>query len=108
MSGGFETIYSTAIITIGMLSTKAGQAIQQRAYEDIMSRYDTPEEAFQLCLDEEKSQYVVGLVREALRFYPPLKMLPARQVYKDFTYEGAHIPKGLLVYVNTQAVNFGM
>lgn len=107
MSGGFETIYSTAIITIGMLSTEAGQDIQQRAYNDIMSVYDTAEQAFDQCLDDEKSPYVMGLVKEALRFYPPLKLLPARQVYKDFTYNGATIPKGLLVYINTQSVNFG-
>lgn len=40
-------------------------------------------------------------------FYPPLKLLPARQVYKEFIYAGAKIPKGVLIYVNTQAVNFG-
>jgi phenylacetate 2-hydroxylase len=107
MSGGFETLYSTAIITIGMLSTQEGQEIQKMAYEDIMSHYDTPEEAFENCLTEEKSKYIIGLVKEALRFYPPLKLLPARQTYKDFIYQGSSIPKGVLVYLNTQAVNRG-
>jgi phenylacetate 2-hydroxylase len=107
MSGGFETLYSTAIITIGMLSTPEGQQIQKRAYEDIMSHYDTPEEAFENCLTEEKSKYIIGLVKEALRFYPPLKLLPARQTYKDFVYQGSTIPKGVLIYLNTQAVNRG-
>lgn len=107
MSGGFETVYSTLIITIGILSTEAGQLIQEKAYQDIMNAYDSPQMAFEQCLLEEKSTYVVALVKEALRFYPPLKILPARQVYKAFSYEGANIPKGLLVYINTQAVNFG-
>ncbi|KAH8650482.1 cytochrome P450 [Ilyonectria robusta] len=106
MSGGFETVYSTLIITIGILSTEAGQLIQEKAYQDIMNAYDSPQMAFEQCLLEEKSTYVVALVKEALRFYPPLKILPARQVYKAFSYEGANIPKGLLVYINTQAVNF--
>ncbi|KAH8885271.1 cytochrome P450 [Thozetella sp. PMI_491] len=106
MSGGFETIFSTVIITIGMLSTTPGQSIQEKAYEDIMGVYDTPEQAFNLCLNEEKSLYVAGLVKEALRVYPPLKILPARQVYKSFEYKGSRIPKGMLVYINTQAVNF--
>ncbi|KAL4941879.1 hypothetical protein BDV06DRAFT_235767 [Aspergillus oleicola] len=106
MSGGFETIFSTAIITVGLLSTSEGQEIQRKAYEDIMTVYDTPEQAFERCLVEEKSPYIMGLVKEALRFYPPLKLLPARQVYKEFEYQGAVIPKGLLVYINTQAVNF--
>lgn len=107
MSGGFETIFSTVIITIGMLSTPAGQAMQQKAYDDIMSVYESPEEAFEQCLNEEKSPYIAGLVKEALRFYPPLKLLPARQTYKEFIYQGAVIPKGLLLYVNAQAANRG-
>jgi phenylacetate 2-hydroxylase len=107
MSGGFETLYSTAIITIGKLSTHEGQAIQKKAYEDILGHYDTPEDAFEQCLTEEKSKYVIGLVKEALRFYPPLKLLPARQAYKDFAYQGSVVPKGVLIYLNTQAVNRG-
>lgn len=107
MSGGFETVFSTAIITIGMLSTAEGQLIQQKAYENIMSFYDTPEEAFEACVSEEKCAYICGLVKEALRFYPPLKLLPARQTYKEFNYHGAEIPKGVLVYMNAQAINRG-
>ncbi|KAL4907793.1 hypothetical protein BDW74DRAFT_166430 [Aspergillus multicolor] len=106
MSGGFETIFSTAIITLGMLSSSAGQNIQQKAYDDITSVYGSPETAFGLCLVEEKSPFIGALVKEALRFYSPIKLLPARQVYRDFEYEGALIPKGLLVYVNAQAANF--
>ncbi|KAJ5108318.1 cytochrome P450 [Penicillium angulare] len=105
MSGGFETIFSTAIITIGYLSSPEGQAVQEKAYSNILSMYETPEEAFKNCVSEEKCDYVSSLVKEALRFYPPLKILPARQTYKDFVYQGATIPKGILVYVNTQAVN---
>lgn len=107
MSGGFETLYSTAIITIGQLSTPQGQTMQDRAYEDIIAGYGSPEVAFSQCVLEEKSAYIMGLVKEALRFYPPLKLLPARQVYRDFEFRGATIPKGLLFYVNTQAANFG-
>ncbi|KAL2833335.1 cytochrome P450 [Aspergillus cavernicola] len=106
MSGGFETIFSTAIITLGMLSSAEGQLIQEKAYEDIISVYESPEQAFELCLTEEKCPYIIALVKEALRFYPPLKLLPARQVHKDFEYRDAVIPKGLLVYVNAQAANF--
>ncbi|KAK4941188.1 hypothetical protein LTR10_018861 [Elasticomyces elasticus] len=105
MSGGFETVFSTAIITIGMLATTAGQAIQERAYADILSAYSSPEEAFQRAVDEEKIPYIMGLVKEALRFYPPLKLLPARQTYKEFTYQGTTIPKGVLLYINAQAAN---
>lgn len=107
MSGGFETVFTTVIITIGYLSTPAGQSIQQKAYEDIVAGYGSVEEAFEQCILEEKSPYLMGLVKEALRFYPPLKLLPARQVYKDFKYGDATIPKGVLIYANIQAANFG-
>lgn len=107
MSGGFETISSTVIITLGALSTPWGQEIQNKAYTDMIGAYGSHEKAFEQCLLEEKSQYVSGLVKEALRFYPPHKILPARQVHIDFTYAGATIPQGMLIYINNQAVNFG-
>jgi phenylacetate 2-hydroxylase len=107
MSGGFETLFSTAIITIGFLSSPDGQSVQQKAYDDILRVYDSIEEAFELSITEERSVYVSALVKEALRFYPPLKLLPARQTYKDFVYQGSHIPKGVIIYVNAQAVNRG-
>lgn len=107
MSGGFETIFSTAIIAIGVLASPAGQAIQQQAYDDTMSVYDTAEDAFERCLTEERSPYIMALVKESLRFFPPLKLLPARQTYKEFEYNGATIPRGVLVYINAQAANRG-
>lgn len=107
MSGGFETLFSTLIITIGVLASKEGQKMQQAAFENIMNVYQTPEEAYELCLTEEKCEYVCGLVKEALRFYPPLKLITARQTYKEFEYQGVLIPKGVLVYVNAQAANRG-
>jgi phenylacetate 2-hydroxylase len=107
MSGGFETVFSTAIIATGVLATSQGQDMQQRAYDDILRVYESPEQAFELCITEEKSAYVAALVKETLRCYPPHKILPARQVYRDFDYGGLTIPKGVLIYVNNQAVNFG-
>ncbi|KEF60508.1 uncharacterized protein A1O9_02069 [Exophiala aquamarina CBS 119918] len=105
MSGGFETTYSTAIIALGVLSRYEGQAIQQRAYKELLSVYDSVEEAFDKCVTEEKCPYVMGIVKESLRYFPPLKLLPARQTYKDIVYQGAVIPKGVLIYTNTQAIS---
>lgn len=107
MSGGFETVFSTAIVGISVLSTPEGQAMQQKAYDEIMGVYSSAEEAFEKGVSEEKSPYVVAFVRETLRFYPALKLLPARQTFKDFEYDGASIPKGILVYMNAQAINRG-
>ncbi|KAK6214286.1 hypothetical protein LQW54_004512 [Pestalotiopsis sp. IQ-011] len=106
MSGGFETVFSTAIIATGVLATVQGQTIQQKAYEDILSVYDSPEDAFERCITDEKSSYVAAMVKETLRCYPPHKILPARQVYQDFEFGGFTVPKGVLIYVNNQAVHF--
>jgi phenylacetate 2-hydroxylase len=107
MSGGFETVFSTAIIGIGLLASPEGQAIQQRAFDNVMSIYDSVNEAFESAVSEEKSTYITAFVRETLRFYPPLHLLPPRQTYQEFTYNGSTIPKGVLVYMNAQAINHG-
>lgn len=107
MSGGFETVLSTAIVGIGILASPEGQAMQKRAVDEIMGLYPSAEEAFSRGVSEEKSQYVAAFVRETLRFYPPLKLLSPRQTYNEFVYNGATIPKGVLVYVNAQAANHG-
>jgi len=107
MSGGFETVFASAIIGIGVLASPEGQAIQQRAYDNIMSVYPSVEEAFEHAISEDKSNYIVAFVREVLRFYPPLHLLPPRQTYQEFNYNRCTIPKGVLVYMNAQAINHG-
>jgi len=108
MSGGFETVFSTAIIAIGVLASSQGQRMQDDAFEDIIKAYKTPKHAFAQCLSDEKSTYVMALVKETLRFFPPLKLLPPRQTLRDFIFEGSVIPKDILVYMNAQAINRGM
>lgn len=105
MSGGFETVFATAIIGIGFLASPGGQPIQLSAFADIKNSYKTPQEAFERSVLEEKSKYVAAFVREVLRFYPPLHLLPPRQTYREFDYHGSKIPKGVLVYMNAQAIN---
>ncbi|KUJ16402.1 cytochrome P450 [Mollisia scopiformis] len=105
MSGGFETVFATAIIGIAFLASPAGEAAQKSAHADITSNYSTPQEAFERAALEEKSPYIAAFVREVLRFYPPLHLLPPRQTYQEFEYHGSKIPKGVLVYMNAQAIN---
>lgn len=107
MSGGFETIFATAIAGIGFLASPDGQKVQHKMYEDIIEIYGTPEKAFQRAVSEERSQHVASFVREVLRFYPPLHLLPPRQTFKSFQYKNSFIPKGLLVFMNAQAINHG-
>lgn len=108
MSGGFETVFATAIAGIGFLASPGGQDYQSQMYDDILNVYQTPEEAFTRAVSEEKSEFVAAFVREVLRFYPPLHFLPPRQTFKDFEYHGSTIPKGLMVFMNAQAINHGV
>lgn len=107
VSGGFETLATTGIAGLGFLSTAEGQGVQQRAYEAIMAVYGSVGEAWERCLHEEKVEYVVVLVREMLRYYCAIQLLPPRQTLREMEYNGVRIPKGVTVYVNAQAINHG-
>ncbi|KAH7025496.1 phenylacetate 2-hydroxylase [Macrophomina phaseolina] len=105
VSGGFETLATTGIAGLGFLSTAEGQVVQQKAYDAIMSVYGSAEEAWEKCLLEENVEYVVALVREMLRYYCAIQLLPPRQTFKEMEYNGVKIPKGVTVYMNAQAIN---
>lgn len=105
VSGGFETLATSTLACISMLSTKEGQLIQEKAYQDILAHHGSAEAAWDECLFEEKSPYVVALAREGLRYYCPIPFLPPRQTFRDFNYHGVQIPQGLTVHVNAQSVN---
>lgn len=107
MSGGFETILTTAIAGIAYLASPAGQAAQEKAYLEMTDASGDIETAYQEAVEEEKSPYVVAFVRETLRHYPPLHILPPRQTYQGFEWEGASIPKGIMILMNAQAINHG-
>ncbi|EPE34768.1 Cytochrome P450 [Glarea lozoyensis ATCC 20868] len=105
VSGGFETVSTTAAAGLGFLSSPEGQDTQKRAYEAIMEVYSSDEEAWEKCISEETVPYVVALVREMLRYYAAIQLLPPRQTMKSFNWRGNMIPKGLSVYMNAQAIN---
>jgi len=107
VSGGFETLSTTSTAGMGMLSTPAGQVMQERAYEELMSLYDTVEECYERVVVEEKSPYLVALVREMLRFYAAIQLLPPRQTMKPFVWNEIAIPAGVTVFQNAQAINHG-
>ncbi|EHK96715.1 hypothetical protein M7I_7570 [Glarea lozoyensis 74030] len=61
VSGGFETVSTTAAAGLGFLSSPEGQDTQKRAYEAIMEVYSSDEEAWEKCISEETVPYVVAL-----------------------------------------------
>jgi phenylacetate 2-hydroxylase len=46
VSGGFETMFSSAIADIGLLASPESQTIQKGAYDDTMSVYSSLEQAY--------------------------------------------------------------
>lgn len=108
MSGGFETMLATAIAGIAYLASPEGQSVQEKAYSEMIDTSGDVEAAFQQAVEAENSPYVEALVRETLRHYPPLHILPPRQTYQEFEWNNATVPKGVMVLVNAQAVNHGM
>ncbi|OKL55956.1 hypothetical protein UA08_08651 [Talaromyces atroroseus] len=106
MSGGFETVFATAIAGLAFLASPEGQVVQQKAYQDIVESYGSVEAAFEKAVDEERSKYTAAFVKETLRHYPPLHLLPPRQTYQDFAWKnGIKVPKGLMILINCQAAN---
>lgn len=105
VSGGFETLSTTGLAGLGYLSSPQGQDIQARAFKAIMEVYSSPEQAWSDCLQEERVPYIVALVREMLRYYAAIQLLPPRQTCKDFEWNGVTIPSKVAVYQNAQAIN---
>ncbi|KAJ9645600.1 hypothetical protein H2204_001181 [Knufia peltigerae] len=105
VSGGFETLSTTGLAGLGYLSSSQGQDIQARAFKGIMEVYSSPEQAWSDCLQEERVPYIVALVREMLRYYAAIQLLPPRQTCKDFEWNGVKIPSKVAVYQNAQAIN---
>ena len=105
VSGGFETIPGTLTSCIGSLSTPAGQAFQDRAYEDIHRYYDNESELWQQSFIEEKVPYVNAIIKEAARYYTVSAMSLPRKTVQDIDWDEAKIPAKTMILINAQAAN---
>ncbi len=93
VAAGLDTLPGNINMTIAYLSSSHGQDIQQRAYDEIMKAYPDGD-AWEMCLQEEKSAYMQAFVKEVLRFWSTLNMSFSRQSIKSIEYNGAVIPEG--------------
>ncbi|KAI9674917.1 MAG: hypothetical protein M1822_009020 [Bathelium mastoideum] len=105
VSAGLDTVPGNIIMTIGYLASPEGQAIQKRAYEEIMKVYPDGD-AWEKCLVEEKVNYITALVKETLRFWTVIPICLPRVSIKDIEYEGAIIPAGTTFYMNAYAADY--
>ncbi|OBA15351.1 uncharacterized protein OGAPODRAFT_50557 [Ogataea polymorpha] len=105
VSGGFETLGSTGALIFAQLATEKGEEWQERVYSDCIKHYGSVEEAWKQVVLEQKSEFAVSFIRELLRMYAVIPLIPARKTAKAFQWNGATIPEGTTVILNAQAAN---
>jgi hypothetical protein len=72
--------------------------VQERLYNEIMGV--TKQDRMVTEDDIPNMPYLNAVIKETLRKYPPIAVLPARYVDKDVTLGGYDIPKGWQVLIN--------
>ncbi|RPA89950.1 putative cytochrome P450 phenylacetate 2-hydroxylase [Choiromyces venosus 120613-1] len=105
VSAGLDTVPGNVIMGLGYLSSPHGQTIQQKAFEAIREVYPN-NDAWDMCLKEEKVPYITALVKEVLRFWIVIPIGLPRTSIGDMTYNGAIIPAGTTFYMNAWAANY--
>lgn len=102
LSAGLDTVSTVVAWFCSLLSQHP--EVQEKAIKEIRLRYtdDQP-----LCSedDDQKCEYIVALVREALRYYTVLRLALPRVSIKDITHQGCVIPKGTVYFLNAWACN---
>ncbi|KAI8630249.1 putative cytochrome P450 phenylacetate hydroxylase [Xylariaceae sp. FL1651] len=102
LGGGFETVSNTMQWSIAFLSQNP--EIQDKAYEEIC-KFQGSDEPLCDASDDQKCGYILGLAKEALRYFSVIPLALPRASIKDIEYEGVRIPAGSTVYMNAWACN---
>lgn len=95
VSRGFETIGSTASLILLQLVSAKGAEWQDRIHGECIKIYVGVENAYENVILEEKCDFAVSFVRELLRMYAVIPLIPARRTTKPFHWNGTVIPKGV-------------
>jgi phenylacetate 2-hydroxylase len=98
VSAGLDTVPGNLIMGLAYLSTKEGQAVQEKALAAIHEVYPDGD-AWEKCLVEEKVPYVTALVKETLRFWTVIPICLPRTSIKDIPYKDAVIPAGTTFFM---------
>jgi len=104
-------------MTLAYLSSPHGQEVQEEAYAELTRAYEG-EDPWVMCLQEEKSEYMVSFVKvtcrilqlschqdpnrssqEVLRYWSTINMSFTRESVKDIEYHGAVIPANTPFYM---------
>jgi phenylacetate 2-hydroxylase len=105
VSAGLDTVPGNLIMGIAYLASPAGQAIQQRAYSEIMKAYPN-NDAWSCCLLEEKIPYITALYKEILRYWTVIPICLPRTSIKPIVWNGVTIPANTTFYMNAYAADY--
>lgn len=106
VSAGLDNTPLVLNYIIGHLSQPTyGLKLQEIAFQHILSKYNSAEEAFENCIYGYHVPYIQALLKEGLRYFSVLPTSLPRQTTKDIIYHNAVIPKGTVMFMNTFAAN---
>jgi len=104
LGGGFETVSNTMQWSIAYLAQHP--EIQDKAYEEIC-KFQGSDEPLCDVTDDQKCGYILGLAKEALRYFTVIPLALPRASIRDIEYQGVQIPTGSTIYLNAWACNHG-
>ena len=104
LSGGLDTVTTQVAWFVSLLAQHP--EVQEKAVAEIRKFYGDDEP---MCdeNDDQKCEYVVAFVREALRYFTVLRLALPRATVKDVIHDGIRIPTGTVVFLNAWACNMG-
>jgi cytochrome P450 len=110
LQGATETVATTLTCGLSYLcSSEDGRQIQSDAYDAIVARFGTPQEAYDKAFHFEDVPYIIALYKEILRYYCIVPFGTPRGASKDFQLKsGAIIPRGTTLLMNAELANHGM
>ncbi|KAH7353195.1 cytochrome P450 phenylacetate 2-hydroxylase [Plectosphaerella cucumerina] len=105
VSAGLDTVPGNLVMGMAFLSTRLGQAVQEKALRAIEDVYPDGD-AWEKCLIEEKVPYVTALVKETLRYWTVIPICLPRTSIKDIPWNDAVIPAGTTFFMNAYAADY--
>jgi len=101
-AAGHDTTAAALSLSVAELADK--QDIQERIYQDIISKYGQEVPSFE-SIYQDSPVSLETFMEENLRVHPPAELIPTRIASADITYKDQVIPKGSLIILNLRTIH---
>ncbi|KAI0812779.1 cytochrome P450, partial [Irpex lacteus] len=98
--GGVDTTYSVVLNAI--LAMMLYPEVQRRAHDELDKVIG---DRIPIIADRESTPYLNALIKESLRWYPPVPLSLAHRSAEDVVYKGRLIPKDAIIVPNVWAIS---